>query len=63
VFLELNCLSDGWMATTHAMRGKSPAVESTPALAICAVILEVASGTPRAELGISRRLAATLDTT
>ncbi len=42
MFLELNCLADGWMATTHAMRGKSPSIESTPSLAICAAILELA---------------------
>lgn len=38
MFLELQRLSSGWMASTHAMKGKCANGE-TAALAICAAIL------------------------
>ena len=40
MFLELNRLSWGWQAGTHAMKANY-AVGPTPALAICAAVLEV----------------------
>ena len=41
MFLELQRLADCWMATTHVLAGKSVCA-STPALAICGAILEIA---------------------
>lgn len=41
MFLELQRLADCWMATTHVLDGKSVCA-STPALAICGTILEIA---------------------